>query len=186
MTRTLFSSQRHCAARFEGACPESGQSLVEFALVLPILLALVFGIIDAGWMGYQAAAFNYSYATASWDIASSSVVDYDYAAAGTAAIPSTVAESGIRESLKKSALPGYDPDNAIVTIEEASLSNAKSNYKIPDRNGDEEPASRVERSLNVRATIVYYTKPLVGYSLFSTRIEKELEFNRLVGVEHRE
>lgn len=165
---------------------EGGQSLVEFALVLPLLLAMIFGIIDAGWMGYQAAAFNYSYATASWDIASSSIVNYDYGSVATSSVPDSVAEAGIKESLRKSALPGFDPDDSLVTIQTVSLANAKSDYTIPDMHGNEASASRVERSLDVRATVVYYTKPLVGYSLFSTRIEKELEFNRLVGVEHRE
>ena len=32
---------------------ESGQALVEFALVLPILLALLCGIIDFGWIYYN-------------------------------------------------------------------------------------------------------------------------------------
>ncbi len=170
----------------KGRRTEEGQSMVEFALVLPLLLALVFGIIDAGWMGYQVAAFNYSYANASWDVASSSIVDYDYTAVKTGTVPDYVAEAGIKESLRKSALPGYDPDDTIVTIDEVSLSNERSAYTVPDRNGDEAPASRVERSLTVRASIVYYTKPLVGYSLFSTRVEKEVEFTRLVGVESRE
>ncbi len=170
----------------KGEHAEEGQSMVEFALVLPLLLALIFGIIDAGWMGYQAAAFNYSYANASWDVASSSIVDYDYDAVNTGTVPDYVAEAGIKESLRKSALPGCDPDDSIVTIHEATLSNERSSYTVPDRNGDEAPASRVERRLSVHATIVYYTKPLVGYSLFSTRIEKELEFTRLVGVENRE
>ncbi len=173
-------------ARTKGRSAESGQSTVEFALVLPLLLAMIFGIIDAGWMGYQAAAFNYSYANASWDIASSSIVDYDYAAVSAGKVPDSVAEAGIKDSLRKSALPGYDPDDTMVTIHEVSLSNERSNYTVPDRKGDEASASRVERNLSVRATVAYYTKPLVGFSLFSTRVEKELEFTRLVGVEHRE
>lgn len=165
---------------------EEGQSLVEFALVFPILLAIVFGIIDAGWMGYQAAAFNYSYAHASWDIASSRIVDYDYQATGRGIIPDSVAAAAIKESLGKSALPGYDAESVVVIVDEVSLENQQSSYMIPDRNGSEVPATRVERSLSVKATVTCNTKPLVGYSLFSTSVEKELEFDRLVGVEHRE
>lgn len=38
---------------------EKGQAMVEFALVLPILLTLVFGIIDFGWIfGNQLIANN--------------------------------------------------------------------------------------------------------------------------------
>lgn len=165
---------------------EEGQSLVEFALVLPVLLAIVFGIIDAGWMGYQAAAFNYSYAHASWDIVSSSIVDYDYQATGRRDVLDSVAAAAIKESLGKSALPGYDADSVVVVVNEVALENDQSSYMVPDRNGNEASATRVERSLSVKATVTYDTRPLVGYSLFSTSVEKELEFDRLVGVEHRE
>lgn len=165
---------------------ESGQSLVEFALVLPLFLAIVFGIIDAGWMGYQAAAFNYSYANASWELASSSIVDYDYRAVGAGTVSNSVAETAIKDSLAASALPGYDPNEVSVAVQDITLENSQSNYTIPDRKGDESAASRVERRLNVKATVVYHTKPLVGFSLFSTSVEKNLEFTRLVGVEHRE
>lgn len=165
---------------------ESGQSLVEFALVLPLLLAIIFGIIDAGWMGYQAVAFNYSYANASWDLASSNIVDYDYRAVDKGTVSNSVAEEAIKDSLGASALPGYDPDEVSVVVQDATLENSQSSYAIPDRKGDEREASRVERRLSVKATVVYHTKPLVGFSLFSTSIEKSLEFTRLVGVEHRE
>ena len=37
---------------------EGGQSLVEFALVLPILLALLCGIIDFGWLYYNQITLN--------------------------------------------------------------------------------------------------------------------------------
>lgn len=37
---------------------ESGQALVEFALVLPILLALLCGIIDFGWLYYNQITLN--------------------------------------------------------------------------------------------------------------------------------
>lgn len=37
---------------------ERGQSAVEFALVAPIFFALVFGVIAAGWLFFQASAVN--------------------------------------------------------------------------------------------------------------------------------
>ena len=39
---------------------EKGQSLVEFAVILPVLLIIVFGIIDFGWLFYNQAALNNS------------------------------------------------------------------------------------------------------------------------------
>ena len=37
---------------------EKGQALVEFALVLPLLLALLCGIIDFGWLYYHQITLN--------------------------------------------------------------------------------------------------------------------------------
>lgn len=37
---------------------ENGQSMLEFALVLPILLVLVCGIIDFGWLFYHQSELN--------------------------------------------------------------------------------------------------------------------------------
>ncbi|HRT82339.1 MAG TPA: TadE/TadG family type IV pilus assembly protein [Oscillospiraceae bacterium] len=37
---------------------EKGQSLIEFALILPILLILVGGIIDFGWLFYNQSSLN--------------------------------------------------------------------------------------------------------------------------------
>lgn len=37
---------------------ENGQSMVEFALVLPILLILICGIIDFGWLFYNQSELN--------------------------------------------------------------------------------------------------------------------------------
>lgn len=37
---------------------ESGQAMVEFALVLPILLLLLCGIVDFGWIFYNQLAVN--------------------------------------------------------------------------------------------------------------------------------
>ena len=37
---------------------EEGQAMVEFALVLPLLLVLLFGIIDFGWLFYNKIDVN--------------------------------------------------------------------------------------------------------------------------------
>jgi hypothetical protein len=51
MTNRKWSTRR----RRSGAASSSGQSLIEFALVLPMLLVLVFGIVEFGnaWRHYQ-------------------------------------------------------------------------------------------------------------------------------------
>ena len=37
---------------------EDGQAMVEFALILPILLLILCGIIDFGWLFYNQLALN--------------------------------------------------------------------------------------------------------------------------------
>jgi Flp pilus assembly protein TadG len=39
---------------------EKGQAMVEFAVILPILLILIMGIIDFGWLFYNQLALNNS------------------------------------------------------------------------------------------------------------------------------
>lgn len=46
---------------------ESGQAIVEFALVFPLFLMLVFAIIDFGWMGYQGILFRSAYQITVWN-----------------------------------------------------------------------------------------------------------------------
>ena len=41
-------------------CKENGQSMVEFAIILPVLLLIVFGVIDFGWLFYNQSALNNS------------------------------------------------------------------------------------------------------------------------------
>lgn len=47
---------------------ESGQALVEYALVLPLFLAALCATIDCAWIGYQYICFDYSYREASWEL----------------------------------------------------------------------------------------------------------------------
>ncbi|NTU88636.1 MAG: hypothetical protein HGA54_01855 [Actinobacteria bacterium] len=60
---------------------EEGQSLVEFALILPIMLLLIVAVIDFGWYFYAKANFN----NASRESARMLAVDPDTSLAVTAA-----------------------------------------------------------------------------------------------------
>ena len=55
---------------------ERGQAMVEFALVLPVLLALLCGIIDFGWLYYNQITLN----NAAREGARYAVIHYDPAA----------------------------------------------------------------------------------------------------------
>ena len=46
---------------------EKGQVLVEYAMVLPIFLIVIFSIIDLGWLVFQKNTFNYACRRASWE-----------------------------------------------------------------------------------------------------------------------
>lgn len=46
---------------------ETGQALVEWALVFPVFLLLVCGIIDFSWIGYQRLLFESSFQRTAWD-----------------------------------------------------------------------------------------------------------------------
>lgn len=48
---------------------EVGQAMVEWALVFPVFLLLVFGIIDFSWLGYQRLMFESSFQMTGWDFA---------------------------------------------------------------------------------------------------------------------
>lgn len=164
---------------------ERGQSMVEFALVFPLFLALLFGIIDLGYSGYQVACFDYSYMNASWGVAASSMVDYDYESTVTGTVSPAVAATVITEELSQSAAPGFNADNLSVTVNRATLSNTAGDFTVPDRLGAEAEGVSTSRSLAVEAELTYRAQPLVGFSLAPITVHKNLSFDRIVGVEHR-
>lgn len=47
---------------------EKGQSMVEYALVLPIFLMILMFIIDVGWIGYQKVMFDYTCRNTAWQL----------------------------------------------------------------------------------------------------------------------
>lgn len=80
---------------------ESGQALVEFALVLPLLLALLCGIIDFGWLYYNQITLN----NAAREGARYAVIHYD---------PSTNWKE-TAESRMLAGMVGVDSATAIVS-----------------------------------------------------------------------
>ena len=47
---------------------ENGQSMVEFAVIIPIFMLLVCAVIDYGWIGFQYIAFDYSARSTTWTV----------------------------------------------------------------------------------------------------------------------
>lgn len=164
---------------------ERGQAATEYALVLPLFLALVFGIMDFGWMGYQMASFNYAYTHAGWSVVAADMVDYDYTATRTGRISSAVAAEAVADEIGARALPGYDPACLTVTVTDAALTNITSTYGVPDRWGNRAEGTGVTRTLTVDAQVSYTARPLVGFSFMAVTSTRHLSFSRVVGVERR-
>lgn len=55
---------------------EKGQVMVEFAIVIPIFLLLLFFLIDLGWIIYQKVTFDYTCRKMAWDLNLSSDEDW--------------------------------------------------------------------------------------------------------------
>lgn len=166
---------------------ESGQAILEFALIFPIFLLILFGIIDFGWIGYQRMSFEYGYIQSSWYISASDLNDYDL----LEDVPSENLYTGavvadlLREGLENSSL-GIMPKKLGVKNARATLYNKKEEFKVPGRNelGGLNEGYGITRYMDVNALIDYEIQPLtfVGRTFFGDNIifKKELDRTRIV------
>lgn len=53
--------------KYEEKGRESGQAMVEWALVFPVFLLLILGIMDFSWVGYQRLMFESTFQMTAWD-----------------------------------------------------------------------------------------------------------------------
>lgn len=166
---------------------ESGQAILEFALIFPIFLLILFGIIDFGWIGYQRMSFEYGYIQSSWYISAGDLNDYDL----LEDVPSENLYTGavvadlLREGLENSSL-GIMPKKLGVKNARATLYNKKEEFKVPGRNelGGLNEGYGITRYMDVNALIDYEIQPLtfVGRTFFGDNIifKKELDRTRIV------
>lgn len=87
---------------------EKGQALVEFALVLPFLLVILFGIIDFGWIYYNQLA-----------ISNSAREGARYAVVNTALLPGEITTTNRDNRIKAKILdvsPNTISQNMVITI----------------------------------------------------------------------
>ncbi len=171
---------------------EEGQTLVEFAIVVPLLLLIIFSIIEFGWFGYQMNLFNQGYMHASWDVTAAELNDLNpiTAVGGTATYDGSLVEDLIRNAIKESSLWGFEEANLTVTNGKAVLTNTESTFAVPGRkSGEVINATTITRSMKLTATITYQIKPLIGFGeVFfgnSITMKKELDCVRVVGSQHR-
>ena len=169
---------------------ESGQALVEFALTLPLFLAMVFFVIDFGWISYQEFAFEQGYMSAGWRITAGSVGDVFPADENPS--PATFSGAAVADPLKVyivNSAWGLIGSNLTVTNAQADFSNTTEHFTVPGRTGIPVQASSYTRSMRTVATIQYTINPLtfMGQLIFgsSVLIEKDFECDRIVATAQR-
>jgi hypothetical protein len=171
---------------------DSGQGMVEFALVFPIFITIILFIIEAGWMTYQQTVFDQSYQYSSWTIGASDLGDFD----PLDSCPSRAVYSGnavsepFVEKLKEASFWGFIPENLTVSNAQAEMHNEEDTFFVPGRApGDTVTAISRTRYMKLEATLSYDIYPLtfLGRQVFGDRVvkEKKLSCNRIAATQHR-
>jgi Flp pilus assembly protein TadG len=150
-----------------GRRKESGQALIEYALVLPLFLMVLCATIDCAWIGYQYICFDYSYREASWEL---SVADGDVSQPYT--LSGWQASTPIIQNMEATAL-GIDRDN--LSVDNASIyqwSDRKTDYYPGAEKGTYEKKENYWRYMQIVAKLKYQVYPPtpVGQVLFGKRL----------------
>ena len=172
----------------------SGQALVEFALVFPLFIMILFAIIDFGWMAYQKAAFDYSRIHTSWDYAgldvgnpSSTTFNWSYEQTDPTKSQTytTGVQDAVMESIKKAPSIGFDTSELTVTNAKVTISNVPSESTVPDRNYDPTKATKVTRQARLEATVKYNVKPIIGLLIKPVEVTEKIDVTHVVGNQTR-
>ena len=158
----------------------SGQALVEFALVFPLFIAILFAIIDFGWMAYQKAAFDYSRIHTSWDYAG-----LDVGNPSSKTYDSARVQEAVKDSIKKAPSIGFDTDELKVDSASVTISNVPSESTVPDRKGDATKATKVTRQARLEATVKYNVKPIIGLLIQPVEVTEKIDVTHVVGDQTR-
>ena len=175
----------------------SGQALVEFALVFPLFIMILFAIIDFGWMAYQKAAFDYSRIHTSWDYAgldvgnpSSTTFNWSYEQTDPTKSQTytTGVQDAVMESIKKAPSIGFDTSELTVTNAKVTISNVPSESTVPDRktpDPDPTKATKVTRQARLEATVKYNVKPIIGLLIKPVEVTEKIDVTHVVGNQTR-
>ena len=173
----------------------SGQALVEFALVFPLFIAILFAIIDFGWMAYQKAAFDYSRIHTSWDYAgldvnnpSSTIINnwkYTGNLTTTMTYDSDKVRKAVRDSIAKAPSIGFDADELNVTSASVTMSNIPTESTVPDREGNATKATKIARQATLKATVTYKIKPIIGLLIQPVDVTEDINVTHVVGDQTR-
>ena len=158
----------------------SGQALVEFALVFPLFIMILFAIIDFGWMAYQKAAFDYSRIHTSWDYAG-----LDVGNPSSTTFDSARVQDAVKASIEKAPSIGFDTNELTVTNARVTISNVPSESTVPDRNLDATKATKVTRQARLEATVRYNVKPIIGLLIKPVEVTEKIDVTHVVGNQTR-
>ena len=172
----------------------SGQALVEFALVFPLFIMILFAIIDFGWMAYQKAAFDYSRIHTSWDYAgldvgnpSSTTFNWSYEQTDPTKSQTytTGVQAAVKTYIEKAPSIGFDKNELTVENAKVTISNVPSESTVPDRKGDATKATRVTRQARLEATVKYNVKPIIGLLIQPVEVTENIDVTHVVGDQTR-
>lgn len=162
---------------------EKAQGVLEFALILPIFIFIIFTIIDFTWFAYQSHSINYSYQKAGWEISLNEIGDNDDLEdiPSIKTITGSLASKIIKDRISNSA-DGIISSNLEIENGKFTLHNERFNFKLPDRNNEILYGSRTNRYLQINADIIYYIKPLtyVGKIFFGNSYEIKRKLDRKI------
>ena len=175
----------------------SGQALVEFALVFPLFIMILFAIIDFGWMAYQKAAFDYSRIHTSWDYAgldvgnpSSTTFNWSYEQTDPTKSQTYTAgvQAAVKTSIEKAPSIGFDTSELTVENAKVTISNVPSESTVPDRktpDPDPTKATKVTRQARLEATVKYNVKPIIGLLIKPVEVTERIDVTHVVGNQTR-
>ena len=165
--------------RFRG---QEGQSLVETAIVMPLLLGLAFNIINWGYLWFMVLALSAAprmgaqYATQG-------------GAAGTATSPGSTAVSNLVYDNLTHAIKGATTSNAAVQVCSSSIGvNSSTGVALCDQFGPPYsfpvPAADPETPVYVlnRVDVEYTVTPIIPGRVFSVILPSNLQFHRQVSM----
>lgn len=164
---------------------ETGQALVEFALVLPLLLLLILCAIEFGWLGYQRINFEYACTHANWGYVKDQFKDYgDYTDTNPVEI-TDVADAAIKKAVTSSGWFGMDSAKMGVTNAKVILSSTSSDFDVPNYDKKPHAATQYTRYMHATGEVQYVAKPLLGLFLPDINMRRTITYNQIIGQQRR-
>lgn len=164
---------------------EEGQALLEFALVFPLFVLLIFATIELGWVGYQHISFEYACSHANWGYVKEKYKDAgDYADTAPTDINSGV-DTVVKKAITDSGWFGMDASKLVVSGAEVTLTSTSSSFGVPNYDKKPHDATQYTRHMHARATISYRVKPLVGLFITEHGMERTVDYDQIIGQQRR-